>query len=96
MPTKIVALLDAIDNLTDFILLPDKEFDADVPLKQPDARGASAIIQPKTNRARRDVSSVICGRYFTSIWMYPGSKALRALCFGLGCLTCRSRRFSTA
>jgi transposase len=73
LTTKIVALVDALGNLIDFVLLPgqahdmkgveplidgvdfgallaDKAFDADWLLEELDARGASAIIPPKSNR----------------------------------------------
>lgn len=68
-----MALVDALGNLSDFVLLPgqahdmkgveplidgvdfdallaDKAFDADWLLAELDARGASAVIPPKTNR----------------------------------------------
>ena len=42
-----------------------------------------------------DVSLTIRGRYFTSIWMYPGSYASNPLCLGFSSLVLRSRRFPT-
>jgi transposase len=71
-----VALVDALGNLADFLLLPgqrhdsvgadpllegleigaliaDKGFDNDALRQELDARGATAVIPPKANRARQ-------------------------------------------
>ena len=48
-----------------------------------------------TKRYPRDVSLAIRGRYFTSMWMYLGSYALKLLCLGLSSLALRSRRLPT-
>ena len=48
-----------------------------------------------TKRYPHDVSLAIRGRYLTSMWMYPGSYALKPLCLGFSSLALRSRRLPT-
>ena len=41
-----------------------------------------------TKRYPRDVSLAMCGGYFTSMWVYPGSGAFKPLCLDLSILGC--------
>jgi transposase len=81
-----VALVDALGNLADFLLLPgqrhdsvgadpllegleigaliaDKGFDTDALRQELDARGATAVIPPKANRARQIAGDLAMSRW---------------------------------
>ena len=45
-----------------------------------------------TRRYPGDVLLAMCGGYFTSMWVYPGSGAFKPLCLSVPSLAVRSRR----